>query len=334
MGATSYSDAVYTSRLTSAADAGTDLFTHDADIRSGSTKMCVHEKLDPAKVNAAGKIIRESFDSEVHPDSRAVAVLFDVTGSMATVPRQFVLKLDKLMASLVKKGFLEHPHILFGAVGDATVDKVPLQIGQFEGGNEMDEALSLIVLEGGGGGHNTESYELGMYFAARHTNVDCYEKRGQKAYLFIMGDEMPYPNVKASEVKAIIGDKLQSDIPLEEILAELREKFEVFWVMPGGTNHWDDEKVEGPLRKMFGQSFLKLSNPEDVCELITSTIGVAEGYDLHDVSKALKDVGADADAVGRASKSLVAYATSRALAKGATVTGALVESGEDSVAKL
>ena len=58
---------------------------------------------------------------------------------------------------------------MFGAIGDATCDRVPLQVGQFESDNRMDDDLGRIVLEGGGGGQQTESYELAMYFMARHT---------------------------------------------------------------------------------------------------------------------------------------------------------------------
>ena len=37
------------------------------------------------------------------------------------------------------------PQILFGAIGDATCDRVPLQIGQFESDNRMDDDLGRIV---------------------------------------------------------------------------------------------------------------------------------------------------------------------------------------------
>jgi hypothetical protein len=334
MGSSSYSDSVYRSRLHDADTRGADVFAHTDSIAHGRTSCKAHEKLDPAKANAAGKNIRESFDSDTHPDSRSIAVMFDVTGSMSSVPRTFVRKLDKLMASLVKKGFVAHPHILFGAIGDATCDTVPLQVGQFEAGNEMDDALTNIYLEGGGGAHHTESYELAMYYLARHTDMHCLTKRGQKGYCFIMGDETPYPKVKKSEVKAVIGDDIQEDIPTEQILEELREKFEVFWVIPAQTNHWNDPRVREPLQDMFGQALLKLENPDDVCELLCSTIGVCEGYDLHDVGVALKDIGADVAAVDRSSVALTKYASTRAVAKGATTSGVLVEGGDDSVARL
>lgn len=334
MGGSDYNFDAYDARMAHHAKTGTSAFTHDADARSGAVASTVHEKLDPSKPNKAGKLVRESFDSDAHPTSTAVGVFFDVTGSMADVPKLFITKLGKLMASLVKKGFLEHPHIMFGAVGDATCDDAPIQIGQFEAGNEMDEALSLFLLEGGGGGTNNESYELSMYYMSRHADMNCVTKRGKKAYLFFLGDELPYPTVKKSQVKKFIGDDIQADIPLEEIVAELREKFEVFWLMPGGTNHFHDDSVIKPLQQLFGQNFRKMEHPEDVCEMLVSIIGVNEGYDLHDVGAALKDVGASAASVSRVTTELVPYASSRAVTKGATATGALATSGGDSVGRL
>ena len=104
------------------------------------------------------------------------------------------------MGLLLRKGYLAHPQILIGGIGDATCDRAPLQVGQFESGIEIDEDLAKLWLEGGGGGQQTESYELAMYFMARHTSIDCLEKRGQRGYLFLIGDEMPYPKVKRKEV--------------------------------------------------------------------------------------------------------------------------------------
>src|SRR5216684_3447913 len=122
------------------------------------------------------------------------------------------------MGLLILKGYLEHPQILIGAIGDATCDTAPLQVGQFESGIEIEEDLGKLFLEGGGGGHITESYELAMYFMARHTAVDCYEKRGRRGYLFVIGDEIPYARVKRTEVAAYIGDGLQADVPIQELI--------------------------------------------------------------------------------------------------------------------
>jgi hypothetical protein len=334
MGTTRYSEAIYESRVESDKASGRDFFAHDEAIRKEGRPAAVHEKLDPKKTNTVGKIIRESLDSATAPLSRAIAVGFDVTGSMRIIPGIFKDRLPKLMRALVKKGFIPDPHILFAAIGDATIDKVPLQIGQFEGGNEMDEALANVFLEGGGGPYSTESYELLMYFMARHTDIDCMRKRGQKGILFISGDELPYDHVKKTEVAKFIGDGLQEDIKTTDILAELRQKFEVFWILPSGTHGWQQPYTEDPLRGMFGQHFLRLEEPKDVCELIVSTIGVAEGYDLLDVGVALKEIGATPGAIDRTGAALVPFAKSRGVGKTAAVSGVLEEVGKDDVSRL
>jgi len=324
MGSSSYDSSVYHARMDHHKETHTDAFTHTDAITRGLTSLAVHEKLDPSKPNKAGKLIRESFDSVEHPTSNAVAVLFDVTGSMKRVPRLFLEAFGTMMQTLTKKNYVNDPQILFGAIGDATCDSIPLQVGQFEAGNETDEALSKMYLEGGGGGQNTESYELGMYYMARHTDLNCVTKRGKKAYLFITGDELPYDRVKKHEVEKVIGDTLQEDIPTKDILKELRQKFEVFWIMPGGTAHWDDPEVEEPLREMFGQNFLKLRDPANICELICTTIALCEGHDLHEVGTDLVAAGASEVRVAAAADAVAALAAARNLSA----------PGEDKIARL
>ena len=190
MGSGRWSTDVYYAAARMRATSGTSAFAYSD---GGATR--VHPALDPLGVTA-----RESRDSDEHPRSLAIAVLFDVTGSMRGAGR-LQQKLPRLLGLLLRKGYTTDPQIMFGAIGDATCDRAPLQIGQFESDNRMDDDLGRIVLEGGGGGQKTESYELAMYFMARHTAIDCYDKRGRRGYLFIIGDEMAYPQVKPAEVR-------------------------------------------------------------------------------------------------------------------------------------
>ncbi|MGH3297597.1 MAG: hypothetical protein ACRDP7_37960, partial [Trebonia sp.] len=62
---------------------------------SDSGARTVHPGLDPFDVGYL-----ESRDSEEHPRSLAIAVLFDVTGSMGTVPRALQKKLPRLLGLL------------------------------------------------------------------------------------------------------------------------------------------------------------------------------------------------------------------------------------------
>ncbi len=306
MGSTRWSDDEYVERAVSRKKSGKDAFEHNEDIRAGRAQSGVHQKMNPR-----GVIVRESRDSEAHPESHAVAVLFDVTGSMQSVPRVLQSNLPRLMNLLIRKGYLEHPQIMVGAIGDATCDQAPLQIGQFESGIEIEEDLSKLYLEGGGGGHITESYELAMYFMAWHTALDCFEKRGKKGYLFVIGDEAPYPNVKRSEIQSVIGDGLQADIPFPEVIAKLRQRYEVYYIIPKMTHHWGNEEIRKRWTALLGQNVLRLEDPAGICELIASVIGLTEEkVDLESVESDLVEAGAS-ESVTRAVSSSVKPVSTR-----------------------
>jgi hypothetical protein len=281
---------------------------------SDSGAEAVHPGLDPRGVTS-----RESRDSAEHPTSLAIAVLFDVTGSMRNVPRVLQEKLPQLLGLLLRKGYVAHPQIMFGAIGDATCDRAPLQVGQFESDNRMDGDLERILLEGGGGGQKTESYELALYFMARHTAIDCFEKRGKRGYLFIIGDEMAYGRVKPREASAVIGDTLAEPIPLPAIAAEVTRRWDTYYVLPEGASYQGDSEVLGFWRKVLGQNVIELADLDAVSETIALTIGLGEDtVDLDHGLADLADVGSDAAPV--VSKALAAIGDRGSLVVGATGT--------------
>ncbi|MEU7904332.1 hypothetical protein [Actinoplanes sp. NPDC049118] len=292
MGSGHWSTDVYSAAAGYRAASGASAFAYSD---SGARKA--HPALDPMNV---GK--RESRDSDEHPTSTPIAVLFDVTGSMGTVPRVLQTKLPQLLGLLTRKGYATDPHILFGAIGDATCDRVPLQIGQFESDNRMDEDLARIVLEGGGGGQRRESYELAMYFMARHTSLDSVAERGRRGYLFIIGDEMPYPQVKPKEVKRFVGDRLGEPIAIEAMLAELRRSFDVYYIMPTAAGWGGDPEILGYWRALLGQHVIELDDLDAVCETIALTVGLGEeSIDLDAGLADLVEVGSvSGPSVGRA----------------------------------
>jgi hypothetical protein len=307
MGSGSWSTNVYTAAAGYRRRAGRSAFHYSDQARAGGPRSWkAHPDLDPRGVRR-----RESRDSAEHPTSLAVAVLFDVTGSMGQVPRTLQTKLPELFGLLLRKGYVGHPQIMFGAIGDATCDRVPLQVGQFESDNRLDDQLGNIFLEGGGGGQKKESYELALYFMARHTAIDCQEKRGRRGYLFIIGDELPYRCVKRSEVASVIGDELREDIPVEHIVTELRRKYEVYYILPQGASYAGDTEVLHTWRRLLGQNVIELDDLDAVCETIALTIGLAEdAIDLDEGLDHLRDVGADA-AVGVVGRALTSYARGR-----------------------
>ena len=147
-------------------------------------------------------------------------------------------------------------------------------------------------VEGGGGGQRTESYELAMYFEARNTEIDCWDKRGHKGYFFMIGDEMAYPFVKKQEVNSHIGDGLERDIPVAEIVRELQKRYHVFYILPKAASYGGDKEILGFWRALLGQNVLELEETEAVCETIALTVGMMEGsIDLSTGAADLKEFG-------------------------------------------
>ncbi|MEZ0066487.1 hypothetical protein ABIA32_002497 [Streptacidiphilus sp. MAP12-20] len=298
MGSGRWDTDVYTAAADYRAASGLGAFDYSDRARRGPRHTWrAHPSLDPL-----GLTLRESRDSDEHPDSLAVAVLFDVTGSMGNVPRVLQTKLPELFGLLLRKGYTRDPQILFGAVGDATCDRVPLQLGQFESDNRMDDNLGNIFLEGGGGGQMHESYELAMYAMARHTATDCFDKRGRRGYLFLIGDELPYGKVKAREVREVLGERLPEDLPLAALLPELQRRWHVYYILPAGAAYAGNPEVLGRWRALLGQNVIELDDLDAVCETIALTIGLGEeAIDLDEGLADLADVGSRAGAsVGRA----------------------------------
>lgn len=284
MGGSSWSDDHYNLRASSLRSSGKTAFAYTDDIKTGKIAATIHKDLDPKNV------IRESRDSAAHPESNAVMVLMDTTGSMGKIPILLQQKLPKLLGLLLRKGYLTDPQICFGAVGDAYSDRAPFQIFQFESGNEMDDGLSKIYIEGGGGGTKQESYELGMYFAAFKTQIDCLEKRGKKGYLFLIGDEAPYDSIPSSVLSSVFGEAAQ-EISTSEIVRVLNEKYETFILIPTGASNSGNSYIKKKWTDLFGQNVVEIKNNDEIAEAIAGLIGMCEGYDVNSV---VSDTGASA----------------------------------------
>jgi len=276
MGGGNWSNEYYETRQKTRAAKGVDAFAHDRQMRNVevSERRC-HPSLDPKK-----KPFRESRDSEDHPNSLAIAVFFDETASMAKIPRVVQKHLDELMTELVRQGVVD-AHVLCGAIGDATNYEIaPIQVGEWEADIRVDDHLSNIYLEAGGGGTGHESYELILYFMARHTEIDCYEKRGKKGFLFIVGDELPYERIRADLVEEFIGVDIESDIPIDVIAEELKERYHVFFLIPTGLNAYGRShynSVVSRFGKLFGpEHVLKLRDATQISKTIAEVVSNME----------------------------------------------------------
>ena len=286
------------------AKTGVSAFTHSANIKRGKVAAEAHESMDPSKIKdgAVGK--RESRDSDTTGNSNPIAVFFDVTGSMGRVPRVLQTKLVKLMSTLLQKGVIEDPQILYGAIGDTYSDKVPLQVGQFESDMAMEDNIDKIYLEGNGGGNRHESYDLAFYFLANLVSLDSVEKRNKRGYAFIIGDELGYDKVKPEDVKRVFGIDIPESISIEEAVRKAEENFEVFWICP--VNEYYGSTNMDFWKNLLPERVLELEDPDLVCELIATTIGMAEGT-VSGVSAIADSLGISGNQVNVVERALTTY---------------------------
>lgn len=227
-----------------------------------------HEMMNPFQVRA-----RESRDSEAHPQSVAVIFALDVSGSMGEIPARLAKEtLPEFMRAMLEAGIAD-PQIMFMGIGNAVSDRAPLQVGQFESSEKlMDQWLTSLYLEGGGAGGN-ESYELAMYFAARHTEMDCLQKRNRRGYLFMTGDEPPNPVVSRTQVTRLMGDDLRDDIPIRTMIEETQRGFEPFFLIPDPVR---GNNVGRAWRDLLGDRVVVMETPDDTSYCAAGLVSLLE----------------------------------------------------------
>ncbi|MBR4111107.1 MAG: hypothetical protein IKK43_05430 [Clostridia bacterium] len=235
----------------------------------------MHPDFDPSNM----KLPREACDSAESPHSRGIIFAEDVTGSM-----------DRYLLSLIQTEFPRlieqtyesvsyNPHIMFMGVGDVTAgDRAPLQVTQFETDLRMLEQLQKIYLERGGGSNPYESYILPWYFAAKHTRMDCFEKRGEKGFIFTFGDEEPTPRLYSSEVDTVFGANSNLGTRMltgRDCLEMASEKFYCYHIILHGQGY--DRYVVSGWRELMGSHVCDLSDHRCLPELVTTILKMYEG---------------------------------------------------------
>jgi len=246
-------------------------------VTNGYHTKSTHEVFSQRNINNAmnpyGVKMRESRDSAEHPNSMAIVLGLDVTGSMGTVPHHLVKEgLPTLVDKVIKKGIAD-PQILFLGIGDHEWDTSPLQVGQFESSDELLEKwLTTVYLEGGGGGNNGESYFLAWYFAAFYTFIDCFEKRGQKGFLFTIGDEPVLPSISKHRLKELMGEGQYSDLTAQKLYEEVSKKYHTYHIHIKETSSGSRQQVIDGWRQMLWDNLLVVDSYTEIADLIADKV--------------------------------------------------------------
>lgn len=249
-----------------------------------------HRRMDP-KLDPFRLGMRESRDSPEHPNSLAIGLFLDVTGSMGHIPHDLVAnQLGSMMDTLTGHG-VQDPQLMFSAVGDHRCDKAPLQVGQFESSTQLvNDGLSRLFLEGGGG-DAPESYLLAWHAAARHTSIDCWEKRKQKGFLFTVGDDTSHHQFEANFQTAIYGYDQAKTVTDRELLIEVSERYHVFHVHVGKNQHQaSSARVADYWVPLLGKHFITLPDYKQLGQLVAMVIAIMTGSPAGDVVKGQDEV--------------------------------------------
>jgi hypothetical protein len=248
-----------------------------ADSFVGYSSKGINENFTSTRINDAmnpyGVKVRESRDSEKHPNSIPIIIALDETGSMGSVPQFLVTEgLPKMMEKIIKSG-IPDPQILFLGIGDHTCDSSPLQVGQFESSDELlDKWLTSVYLEGHGGGNDGESYLLAHYFAACHTAHDNWEKRGKKGYLITIGDEPCLDHVPSSVIQRLMGSEQPQNYTAAELIDLASKTYNVFHINIKETSSGSREKVNDHWAQLLHDNFIQANHREDVADIISNII--------------------------------------------------------------
>lgn len=224
-------------------------------------------------MNPNGIVSRESRDSAEHPNSLAIILALDVTGSMGTVPHHLITKgFPTLMAEILSKGVAD-PQVMFLGIGDHECDQSPLQVSQFESSDELlDKWLKDVYLEGGGGPNAGESYSLAWYLGGYHTSIDCFEKRGQKGFLFTVGDEPDLKNIPKHALQNIMGDGQYSDFTHDELLVKAMEKYHVYHLHIKQTGAGMRQETIDGWKQILHDHLIVVENYKDLAATIADII--------------------------------------------------------------
>lgn len=221
--------------------------------------MSVQDMYKSVRLNASlnpYNVMRECRDSEEHPNTIPVILALDVTGSMGSTAMVVASELNTVMTNLFSS--VKDVEFLVMGIGDLAYDTSPIQASQFESDIRIAEQLDKIYFEGGGGGNNFESYTAAWYFAARHTNLDCW-KRGKKGILITMGDEFLNPYLPAKPLAEVTGDGVQEDISTASLYAEARQKYDIYHIH---VDHrpWGGEELKKSFTSILAdQHFVSVS---------------------------------------------------------------------------
>jgi hypothetical protein len=192
-----------------------------------------------------------------------LVVAVDVTGSMANWPFEIFDRLPLFYNTLAQ--YREDLEVVFAAIGDAGVDRFPIQVTDFAKGYDLEQQLGALWGEGGGG-DAPESYGLFAHWLATHVEIP---NAADPPFLIVFGDAPMHEKVPGDQIKRWLGDAGKG-VDAIRAWQQIGQKWNT-WFLRRPTGRKGDE-VEVQWAKAVGQK--KILTIDDEQRAVDYAMGI------------------------------------------------------------
>lgn len=285
-------------------------YSYDRDVYSGSS----YDSWGTSSYSAT-KFKNTTIDKDLNPKGKKITsnsknpiiIALDVTGSNKNFARLVYDKLPMFYGEIEDKKYLDDFDICICAVGDAKYDDYPIQIGTPAKGLEIDSWLEKVVLEGGGGGNDTESYEIMAHYLANN----CEFRDDAHPIVFFIADESAAKKVSKKECEKLGIECLEDYNPWDK----LNEKFNnnVFVML---NRYCGDEFIkrftESWQEVLPNQHTIRIPEEKAIIDLMLGILAIQK-EELSDYTIDMKNRGQTLKRIEGVRDSLKDYANTQAL---------------------
>lgn len=285
-------------------------YSYDRDVYSGSSYSSWG-----ASSYSTSKLSSTSLDSSVKPNGKVmksnsknpIIIVLDVTGSNINFARLVYDKLPMFYGEIEQKGYLDDFDICVCAVGDAKCDDYPIQIGTPAKGLEIDTWMEKLVLESGGGGQRTESYELMAHYLLNATEF----RSDATPTIFFIADEKPYDKVSKNEASEI-GLPIEKDYsPWDELNKKYKNNVYVMLNKYCGRS-FDSDITDAWKKVLAPEHTLRIPEEKAIVDLMLGVLAIQK-QDLDIYALDMKNRGQTTARIGGVTSSLQNLSNSVAL---------------------
>ncbi len=198
-------------------------------------------------------------------------VAVDVTGSMASWPAEIFDRLPLLFNTLSQ--YRDDVEVCFAAIGDAGVDRWPLQVTSFASGYDLEQLLKSLYGEGGGG-DAPESYGLFAQWVDTHVDVSAAE---DKPFLIVFGDITMHSKVPRAQVRKLLGDDPQGDVDAIEVWRRVARRYNV-WFLRRSSGRKNDQIDQQWAKAIGAQKVMRIEDEQRAVDYAMGLVARAWGH--------------------------------------------------------